>query len=49
MAWRATEHAGRQPALALDMVRLEWAHVEAFDGPAETALGPEDLLELTPA
>jgi hypothetical protein len=41
-------HGGRNLALALDMARLEWAHVEAFDGPAETALGPEDLLELNP-
>ena len=41
-------HAGKNPALALDMVRLEWAHVVAFDGPAEKVLGPEDLLELTP-
>jgi hypothetical protein len=38
------------PALgpALDMVRLEWAHIEAFDGGAEKALGPEDLIELGP-
>jgi hypothetical protein len=43
---RHPEHAGRNPALAWDMVRLEWAHVEAFDGPAEKVLGPEDLLEL---
>jgi hypothetical protein len=42
------EHGGRNPALALDMARLEWAHVEAFDGPAEKMLGPEDLLELNP-
>src|SRR5260370_31731391 len=27
------------------MVRLEWAHIEAFDNAAEKALGPEDLLE----
>jgi hypothetical protein len=49
-AWlaRHVEHAGKNPALAQDMVRLEWAHVEAFDGPAEPVLGPEDLLELTP-
>jgi hypothetical protein len=40
------EYAGKNPALALDMVRLEWAHIVAFDGPSETALGPEDLLEL---
>jgi len=45
---RHPEHAGRNPALALDMVRLEWAHVVAFDGAAEEVLGPEDLLELTP-
>ena len=45
---RHPEHAGRNPALALDIVRLEWAHVVAFDGPAEKVLGPEDLLELTP-
>jgi hypothetical protein len=41
-------HGGRNLALALDMARLEWAHVEAFDGPAEKLLGPEDLLELDP-
>lgn len=35
--------------LALDMIRLEWAHIEAFDGGAEKVLGPEDLLELGPA
>jgi hypothetical protein len=29
--------------LALDMVRLEWADIEAFDGKAEPALRPEDL------
>jgi hypothetical protein len=30
------------------MVRLEWAHIEAFDGAAEKALGAEDLIELGP-
>ena len=35
-------------ALALDMVRLEWAHIQAFDGPSAKPLGPEDLLELGP-
>lgn len=40
--------AGPKLALALDMVRLEWAHIEAFDGKSEKALGPEDLLELGP-
>jgi hypothetical protein len=30
------------------MVRLEWAHIEAFYGPSSKPLGPEDLLELGP-
>jgi Putative DNA-binding domain len=33
---------GKQ-TLALDMVRLEWADIEAFDGEAEPALQPGDL------
>jgi Putative DNA-binding domain len=33
---------GKQ-SLALDMVRLEWADIEAFDGEAEPALHTEDL------
>jgi len=33
---------GKQ-TLALDMVRLEWADIEAFDAKAEPALDPEDL------
>ena len=41
-------YAGNRYALALDMVRLEWAHIEAFDNAAERLLGPEDLLELGP-
>lgn len=41
--------AGIHQALALDMARLEWAHIVAFDGPAEKVLGPEDLIELSPA
>jgi len=40
--------AGDRMALAVDMIRLEWAHIEAFDGKEETVLGPEDLLELGP-
>jgi Putative DNA-binding domain len=32
--------------LALDMVRLEWADIEAFDGQAKPALRPEDLHEI---
>jgi hypothetical protein len=42
------EFAGKNYALAIDMVRLEWAHIEAFDNPAENVLEPEDLLELGP-
>ena len=42
------EFAGKQLALALDMIRLEWAHIEAFDNAERKALGPEDLLELGP-
>ena len=40
-------YAGQQKRLALDMARLEWAHIEAFDGLAEKTLDPEDLLRLT--
>ncbi|HTU48643.1 MAG TPA: DNA-binding domain-containing protein [Bryobacteraceae bacterium] len=29
--------------LALDMVRLEWAHIEAFDGGYETSLTPAEI------
>jgi hypothetical protein len=49
-AWlqRNPQFAGSRHALALDMVRLEWAHIEAFDNAAEKVLGPEDLLELGP-
>ena len=41
-------YAGADRVLALDMVQLEWAHIVAFDGPESNALGPEDLLVLTP-
>src|SRR6202035_1734498 len=34
--------------LAVDMARLEWAHIEAFDGPERKPPGPEDLLEPGP-
>jgi Putative DNA-binding domain len=33
-------------ALALDMVRLEWADIEAFDGQANPALRSQDLREI---
>jgi hypothetical protein len=49
-AWlqRNPRFAESRHALALDMVRLEWAHIEAFDNAAEKVLGPEDLLEFGP-
>lgn len=48
--WLASHpsYGGANAAMALDMARLEWAHVEAFDGPSRKPLGPEDLLELGP-
>jgi hypothetical protein len=49
-AWltKHPEFAGQHLALALDMIRLEWAHIEAFDNAELRPLGPEDLLELGP-
>jgi hypothetical protein len=41
--------AGARQKLALDMVRLEWAEIETFDGKAEPALKPEDLAGAQPA
>jgi len=35
--------AGEKQTLALDIVRLEWADIEAFDGKAEAVLDAEDL------
>jgi hypothetical protein len=35
--------AGPKQALAIDIARLEWADIEAFDGAAEPALRAEDL------
>jgi Putative DNA-binding domain len=40
------EQAGRKPELALDVVRLEWAYIEAFDNAAERALTIADLGQL---
>jgi hypothetical protein len=45
---RNPRYGGSCHALAIDMARLEWAHIEAFDNAAEKALGPGDLLELGP-
>ncbi|MBI4904024.1 MAG: putative DNA-binding domain-containing protein [Acidobacteria bacterium] len=42
------EYGARNPRLAIDMARLEWAHIVAFDGPAGKVLDPEHLLELKP-
>ncbi len=49
-AWleRHPEHLGKNPVLAMDMVRLEWAHIVAFDAADQRVLGPEHLLDLTP-
>jgi hypothetical protein len=35
--------AGKKQTLALDITRLEWADIEAFDGEAKPALRTEDL------
>src|SRR5579864_9691143 len=35
--------AGPKQSLAVDIARLEWADIEAFDGKAEPALRPENL------
>jgi Putative DNA-binding domain len=40
--------AGARQKLALDMVRLEWAEIETFDGKAEPALKAEDLAGAQP-
>jgi len=37
------EHLGPHPELALDMVRLEWAHIEAFDSEERPRLSAEKL------
>jgi hypothetical protein len=44
-----SQYSGSRHALSVDMVRLEWAHIGAFDNAAEKVLGPEELLELGPA
>ncbi|MEO6183525.1 MAG: DNA-binding domain-containing protein [Verrucomicrobiota bacterium] len=40
------QHAKPTEQLALDMARLEWAHVEAFDAEARPVLTADDLLGL---
>jgi hypothetical protein len=41
--------AAERQNLAIDMARLEWADIEAFDGLREPALKPEDLAGVNPA
>ncbi|MBZ5601515.1 MAG: DNA-binding domain-containing protein [Acidobacteriia bacterium] len=40
--------AGNKIDVALDMIALEWAHIEAWDAAERKLLGPEDLLEPGP-
>jgi hypothetical protein len=40
---RNPKWAGTKRAIALDMVKLEWADIEAFDGTAEKPFRPEDI------
>jgi hypothetical protein len=44
-AWldRHPEHLGPKPILASDMVRLEWAHIEAFDSEERPRLSAQAL------
>jgi len=44
-SWLRTnpQWAGRNRELALDIARLEWADIEAFDGKTEPALRPDEL------
>jgi hypothetical protein len=46
---RHPKFAGPRQQLALDMVRLEWAEINAFDGKHETPLAPADLAQANPA
>jgi hypothetical protein len=45
---RNPKYVGNKLAICLDMFRVEWAHVEAWDGEHRKVLGPEDLVELGP-
>lgn len=40
------EHLDPRRQLAMDMARLEWAHIEAFDSGMEERLDPDDLMEI---
>src|SRR5579875_3946495 len=41
------EYVEPRGQLAMDMARLEWAHIEAFDSAAEELLDPDDLMGIT--
>ena len=41
--------AGLRQQLAVDMVRLEWSEINAFDGKRESPLTPADLAQADPA
>jgi hypothetical protein len=47
-AWLASypELAGSQHALAVDIARLEWAYIEAFDGATVVPIGSDDFAGL---
>jgi hypothetical protein len=47
-AWLAVHPArlGKHCQLAIEMARLEWAHIVAFDGPETQALNPSNLESL---
>ncbi|HEX5235877.1 MAG TPA: DNA-binding domain-containing protein [Silvibacterium sp.] len=40
------EHLEPRRQLAMDMARLEWAHIEAFDSGEEELLDPDDLMDI---
>jgi hypothetical protein len=44
--WLLEQDLGPRRDLALDMARLEWAHIEAFDEAAEPLPSQEDLADL---
>jgi len=46
--WRNPKHGGANPALACDMARLEWAHIEVWDGLAERPLSAAELADIGP-
>src|SRR5277367_3469922 len=50
-AWlgKHPKYAGPRQKLAIDMVRLEWAEINAFDGRRETPLTAADLAQANPA